>query len=309
MKKYIIIASIFIGLIIAFNLCTFQVAENKSVIVLRFGKIESVYVKNNADKLREDLTKGKFDNVKVVQGTGLFFKLPFIDNVKEYSNMLLTYDTSPRQVITSDKKKLIFDNNAQWTISNPVFFEISMGRIEAAQTRLDDIVYSKMNEKVGKMDSHDLITNKILVQTMQDDLTIEVSKSVENFGITVKDIRVKRTDYPQENYESIYRRMTTERERMAAQYISEGEEEALKIRSNTDKEVTILTSEASKLAEILKGEGDGQAAKIYNDAYGKDANFFEFYNTLDAYRTTIGKNTKLVIPSNSPFAKYLLGQK
>jgi membrane protease subunit HflC len=309
MKKAIIIGSILLGLIIAFNLCTFQIAENKSVIVFRFGKIESVYVKTNADKLKAELINGKFDNVKVHQGTGLFFKLPFVDTTKEYSNMLLTYDTSPRQVITSDKKKLMFDNNAQWKIVNPVLFEVSMGRIEAAQTRLDDIMYSKMNEKVGKMEAHTLITDKNFVEIMQNDITSEVSKNVESFGIAVFDIRVKKTDYPQENYESIYRRMTTERERIAAQYKSEGDEEALKIRSNTDMQVTIMTSEANKAAEILKGEGDGQAAKIFNDAYGTDPAFFEFYNSLDAYRSTVGQNTKLVIPSSSPFAKYLFGQK
>jgi membrane protease subunit HflC len=222
--------------------------------------------------------------------------------------MLLTYDTLPRQVITSDKKKLIFDNNAQWRIINPALFEITMGRIEEAQMRLDDILYSRMNEKVGKILSNVLITDKAEVEKMQNDLAAEISAAMRAYGIEVFDIRVKRTDLPQENYESVYNRMITERQRIAAQYRSEGDEEALKARSNTDRQIVILLSEARKKAEVLKGEGDAEAARIFNEAYGKDISFYEFYSTLEMYKVTIGGNTKLVIPADSDFAKYLFGK-
>lgn len=309
-KSIIIIISIFV-LFIAFQLCTFQVNENESASILRFGKIVSVYVKTpkEADEVQASLIaeNQNLKDISVHYGAGLKFRLPIIDSVKKYSNMLLTYDTSPRQVITSDKKKLIFDNNAQWKISNPALFEITMGRVEEAQKRLDDILYSMMNEKVGKIQSNTLITDKAEVEKMQDDLATQISDVMKAYGILVYDIRVKRTDLPEENYESVYKRMITERARIAAQFRSEGEEEALKVRSNTDKQIMILISEANKQSEILKGEGDAQAAKIYNDAYGKDPEFYEFYNTLEAYKLTLGNNTKLVIPSDSPFAKYLFG--
>jgi modulator of FtsH protease HflC len=314
MKKNLIIIfiSIFV-LSIAFSLCTFTVKENESASILRLGKIVAVYVKTETDQknviagLKEE--NKKLDDIKVSYGTGLKFKIPFIDQVKKYSNMLLTYDTSPRQVITSDKKKLLFDNNAQWRIDNPALFEITMLRVAQAEQRLDDILYSMMNQKVGKVDSNTLITNKVEVEKIQNDLADQVTQVMKAYGITVFDIRVKRTDLPEENYDSIYKRMITERERIAAQYRSEGDEEALKARSNADKQIIILTSEAKKKAEILKGEGDAQAAKIFNNAYGKDPAFYEFYNTLETYKSTIGANTKLVIPSNSPFAKYLYGNK
>jgi modulator of FtsH protease HflC len=311
-KKWILIAVAAVLLLILFNLSTFQMAENESALVLRFGKIIGVYVKTEAQaaSVQSDFASGndKLGDVKIYYGTGLHFRVPFIDQVKKYSNMLLTYDTSPRQVITSDKKKLIFDNNAQWRIINPALFDITMGRIEEAQKRLDDILYSRMNEKVGKIASNVLISDKAEVEKVQNDLAAEISTSMRAYGIEVFDIRVKRTDLPQENYESVYNRMITERQRIAAQYRSEGEEEALKVRSNTDREITILLSEARKEAEILKGEGDAEAARIFNDAYGTDLDFYEFYSTLEMYKITVGNNTTLVIPSDSDFAKYLFGQ-
>lgn len=310
-KRTWLILAILLLLYILTNASTFQISENESAAVFRFGKIIAVYVKTEAqaEYIKSDFaTEGdKLGDVKIYYGTGLHFRVPFIDGVKKYNSMLLTYDTSPRQVITADKKKLIFDNNAQWRIINPALFEITMGRIEEAQKRLDDILYSRMNEKVGKLDSIVLISDKATVEKMQNDLAAEISASVRPYGIEVFDIRVKRTDLPQENYESVYNRMITERQRIAAQYRSEGDEEALKARSSTDRQIVILLSEARKKSEILKGEGDAEATKIFNDAYGKDIAFYEFYSTLEMYKVTVGNNTKLVIPSDSDFAKYLFG--
>jgi modulator of FtsH protease HflC len=311
MRKFWVIVGALVLLFIAFSLCTFQVAENESAAVLRFGKIIAVYVKTpgQAQAVLADFAgvKDRLGDVRVYSGTGLKFRLPFVDNVKKYNYMLQTYDTSPRQVITADKKKLIFDNNAQWRIINPALFEITMGRTEEAQKRLDDIIYSRMNEKVGKIESNVLITDKAAVEQMQNDLASEISIMMRPYGIEVFDIRVKRTELPQENYESVYKRMITERQRIAAQYRSEGDEEALKARSDTDRQVVILLSEARKQAEILKGEGDAEAARIFNEAYGKDYAFYEFYSTLEMYKVTIGSNTRLVIPSDSAFAKFLFG--
>ncbi len=310
-KFWILIASIVL-LVIAFNLCTFQMNENESASVLRFGRIISVYVKTDAQAATVqaglDSQSDKLGQVKVYVGTGLHLRVPFVDQVKKYNNMLLTYDTAPRQVITSDKKKLIFDNNAQWRIDNPALFEITMGRVEEAQKRLDDILYSKMNEKVGKITATSLITDKVLVEQMQIDLAKEMTDTMMAYGIEVFDIRVKRTELPQENYDSVYKRMISERQRIAAQYRSEGDEEALKMRSDTDRQIVILLSEARRQAEILKGEGDAEAARIFNDAYGTDPGFYEFYNTLEMYKATVGANTTLVIPSDSPFAQYLFGK-
>jgi modulator of FtsH protease HflC len=313
MKKslWITVAALVL-LVVLFNAGTFQVNENESASVLRFGKIIAVYVKTEAqaETVRAGLALqgDKLGDVSVKVGTGLHLRLPFIDQVKKYNNMLLTYDTAPRQVVTSDKKKLIFDNNAQWRIDNPALFEITMGRIEEAQKRLDDILYSRMNEKVGKISATVLITDKAAVEQMQNDLAAEMTDTMKAYGIEVFDIRVKRTELPQENYDSVYNRMISERQRIAAQYRSEGDEEALKMRSDTDRQIVILLSDARRQAEILKGEGDAEAARIFNEAYGQDPVFYEFYNMLEMYKATLGTNTTLIIPSDSPFAKYLFGK-
>ncbi len=311
-KKYYILIGIVVLFLLAFSLATFQLGEGESAVVLRFGKIVSVYVRNEAQA--DSVTQGikdeniRLSDVKVHFGTGLKLRIPFIDSVKKFNNKLLTYDSAPRQVITADKKKLIFDNNAQWQITNPVLFEITMGRMEEAEKRLDDILYSMMNEKVGKMDALTLISDKVEVEKMQNALAVQISGSMKAYGMNIFDIRVKRTELPEENYESVYNRMNTERERIAAQYRSEGDEIAMQVRSNTDKEIMIILSEARQEAEITKGEGDAEAARIYNEAYGTDAGFYEFYNTLETYKLTLKNNTKLVIPSDSPFAKFLFGE-
>lgn len=308
-KRYLFIAAAVVFALIVANQCFFTMNEYETAVLKRFGRIESVYVKNSDDGLiAEMLSDEKFSYVNVHEGTGLKTKIPFIDSVVKYDARLMTYDTPSRQVITADKKKLLFDNNAQWRISNPLLFDISMGSISAASTRIDDILYSRMNEKVGKMLAHDLITNTDdQVTTLLNELAVETSEALNDFGIEIFDIRIKRTDLPQENYESIYNRMITERNRIAAMYRSEGDEEALKITSNTDRQVTILLSEAQMNAEKLKGEGDSEAARIYNQAYSKDPEFFAFYNLLETYRSTIDGKTTLVIPLDSPFAKYLTG--
>lgn len=281
----------------------FVLNEDESAIVERFGRIEAVFVREETPALSQAVSGY---NVKLHTGTGLHFKIPVIDSVVKYSSKLLTYDTPAQQVIASDKKILFFDNNAQWRIDNPLLFRMSVGNVETARERIDYYMYSLIREKVGKIDSTTLISDKQTIEDMLLDLDKEVTQQTSKFGVTVFDIRIRRTDFPQENYASIYNRMVTERNRIAAQYRSEGEEASIEMRSHTDQQVTVITSEAAKEAEILKGEGDGEAARIFNEAYGRTPDFFEFYNMLETYRQTIGSETTLVIPMDSPFAKYLL---
>jgi membrane protease subunit HflC len=134
-----------------------------------------------------------------------------------------------------------------------------------------------------------------------------VSRNFSEQGIVVVDIRIKRTDLPSETYASIYNRMNTERQRVAAENRSQGERDLLEIRSETDRRVISITSEAERKAEEIRGEGDSEAARIYNEAYSRDPEFFEFYNLLDTYRLTVGNRSVLVVPLDSAFAKYLLG--
>lgn len=299
--------AVIIAAIIVVSNSLFILNEDESAIVERFGRIESVYVKEASPELIAAVQGHGDYQAKIYEGTGLKFKAPFLDNCTKYSSKLMTYDTPARQVIAADKKTLYFDNNAQWKISNPMLFRISVGNIATARDRIDSVLYSLMRQKVGKLNSTTLIADKLTIEDLLMQLDKEVTNETMKFGVTVFDIRIKRTDLPQENYESIYNRMITERNRIAAQYRSEGDEQAIELKSKTDREATIIRSKAAWEAEKLKGEGDSEAARIYNAAYGKNPAFFEFYNMLETYKTTLGGGTTLVIPVDSPFAKYLLG--
>lgn len=300
----------FILIAVLFFTLTFTVDEVNDAVVTRFGgQVTKVIVSKKTPELENEIRGiDKFKNVEIVEGKGLFFKAPFIDTVQKYNNRLLTYDTDPREVTTLDKKKMILDNNAQWQIVNPVFFMISMGNERNANTRIDDIMYSKINEKIGKTEAHVLIADKVKVEDMMNKVAEEVNGEVRQYGIKVVDIRIKRTDLPPENSQNIFNRMKTEREQKAKEYRSEGKEEAQKIRSEADKEARVLEAQAYAEAEKIKGEGDAEATRIYNEAYNKDPEFYEFYKTLQTYKTTLKDKTKIVIDSSSPFAKYLFGR-
>ena len=302
-KSFITIVIVFVLLVTTVN-SVFLVREDECALVQRFGEIIGIYVKQATPDL---LTQAAKDGVAVYEGTGLKFKVPFIETNTKYSTRLRTDDTPGRSIITSDKKTLYFDNNAQWRIENPMLFFMAVQNYATASSRIDNILYSRMNEKVGKISATVLITDKEATERMLDELASEINTEAHKFGVNIVGINIKRTDLPQENYESIFERMNSERRRIATQYRSEGDEEAIKIRSATDRRVMIIESEAYSKAEKLRGEGDSEAAKIYNEAYGKDPAFFEFYNMLLTYRATLGDSTTLVIPLSSPFAKYLLG--
>ncbi|GAA0178661.1 hypothetical protein SH2C18_16750 [Clostridium sediminicola] len=299
---------VFIGIILLSS-CTFTVEEYNQATITRFGKITKVIVNEKTPELVSSIKDNpKFKNISIVEGKGLFFKLPIVDSITKYSSKLLTYDTDPREVTTKDKKKLILDNNAQWKIINPLLFRISMGNETNAHTRIDDILYSKLNEKIGQTVAHVLIADKNYTTKMLEECVADINDTISHYGIEVVDIKIKRTDLPIENSENIFNRMKTEREQKAKEYRSEGKEEAQKIKSEANKEAKIIEAKAYAEAETIKGEGDAEATNIYNQAYNQDPDFYEFYRTLQTYKKTLKEKTKIIIDSGSPFAKYLFGQ-
>lgn len=295
--------------IIGFSLCTFQVEMTQQAVVTRFGKVVKTIVPARTPAILAAVeADSRLEGVKVVEGHGLFFKTPFIESVDYYMATLLTYDTEPREVTTNDKKKLILDNMAQWKITNPALFAMSMKTEGNAHTRLDDIMYSKLNEEVGRAEAHTLIADKAYVLSMLEGVTERTNAEISQYGMEVADIRIKRTDLPPENSRNIYDRMKTERERQAKQYRSEGQEEAQKVRSEAERQAAVIEAEAYAEAEKIKGEGDAEAARIYAEAYNRDPEFYKFYQTLQTYRDTLKDGTKIVIDPNSEFAKLLFGK-
>lgn len=307
-KAVAAIGILIILLIIVYNSLTFAVDVREQVVVKQFDKVVKIILDEKSEEMVAAIkSHPQLKQADIYEGKGLFFKIPFIQKVEYYTNMLLTYDTDIREVTTRDKKKLVLDNFAQWKITNPAFFSISLKTVPRAHTRIDDIVYSKLNEEIGKVDQHVVVSDKEYIMEMLKSIADSSNSELKDFGVEIADIRIKRTDFPEENYNNIFNRMRTERQRAAAKYRSEGKEEAQKIRSAADKEATIIEAEAYEKAEKLRGEGEAEALKIYAEAYNRDPDFYQFWRTLQAYKATLRDKTTLVIDPDSEFARYLFG--
>ena len=219
----------------------------------------------------------------------------------------MTYNTLAREVTTSDKKKIVLDNNAQWVIRNPLLFRITVNNVRSANTKFDDIIYSKLNEKIGLTDGSTLISDKEYVYAMTNQIKLNTNEEVETFGMEVIDVRIAKTELPESNYANIFNRMRTERQKIANKFRAEGQEQYKIKKAQASKEVTILKAEAYEKAQAIQGEGDALALETYANAYNKDPEFYAFYRTLESYKITLGDKTKIVIGADSEFAKYLYG--
>jgi len=283
-KKVIVFAGVVIVLIIAYNLFTFTVDETKKAAVLRFGEII---------KIRED--------------PGLNLKIPFINRVVYLEDRVLSYDIQPRDILTSDQKRLIIDNYAIWRVGEPKqFIEATGGSLVNAQSRIDDIVYSDLRNILAEHTLNEIVSAKRLQFLLQ---VTELSRGkLGKFGIELIDVRIKRADLPSEIEQAVYARMRSERERIAAQLRAEGEERAKQITSSADKEKAIILAEARKEAERIKGEGDAQALEIYASAYNQDPEFYRFWRTLESYKISLASASsppRIVLSTDSDYLKFL----
>ncbi len=234
---------------------------------------------------------------------GLYFKVPFLQQVRYFSKQLLVNDSPPTEVITRDKKNLLIDNFTMWRITNPLTFLETVRNERGAASRLDDIIYSELRVEIGTHGLHDIVTETR--EAIMAKVTNEANIKAAIYGIEVVDVRIKRTDLPPEIANSIFNRMRTERERIAKEYRSEGKEEATKIRATTDKERTILIAEAYKTEQGLRGEGDGKATKIYAEAFNKDPKFYTFIRSMEAYKKSLKTDTTILLSEDSDFLRFL----
>jgi len=244
---------------------------------------------------------GKY--VRTVSEPGLNFKVPFLQSVHKFEDRVLEYDAAAAPVITSDKKHLVIDNYARWKIVDPLKLYQTVRDESGAQARLDDIVFSELREEVARHTLTEIIS--VNRETIMEKVHKQCDEKAREYGIEVIDVRIKRADLPSEVARSVYARMKAERERIAKKYRSEGEEEAVKIRATTDKVKTILLAEAYREAEKVRGEGDAGAITIYAEAFEKDPEFYAFIRTLEAYEKSLGRDTTVILPSDSEFFQYL----
>lgn len=234
---------------------------------------------------------------------GLYFKVPFIQEVTYFDKRLLDYDAPPEEVITQDKKTILIDNYAKWQILDPLKVYQAFGSQRGALRRLHDIIYSELRVELGR---HDL--SEIVSKTRADIMHVVTLRSNEKageYGIAIHDVRIKRADLPEQNEKAVFARMQAERERQAKQYRAEGAEEAQKIRSEAEKDREIILAEAYKESEELRGSGDAKAFAIYAQAYRKGPKFFEFTRSMEAYKKSIGDKSTIVLSPDSEFFKYL----
>ncbi len=236
-------------------------------------------------------------------GPGLHFKLPFVQNVIYFDSRLLEYDARPAEILTKDKKNMVVDNYSKWRITDPLQFYRTVTSIPRAQARLDDIIYAELRVALGGYTLIEIISSDRTA--IMKEVTEKSNSLVSAYGIEINDVRIKRTDLPAENARAIYGRMRAERERMAKQYRSEGNEAAARITAQADKERAITLADADLKAEILRGKGDAIATKTYADSFGKDPKFYEFKKSLDAYEAAFKNKTRIIMSQDNPFLKYM----
>ncbi len=244
---------------------------------------------------------------EVITTPGLHFKWPMIQNVRYFDARILTLDTpDAERYITSEKKNLLVDTFVKWKISDARQFYISVGDEVQAQTRISQTVNATLREEFGKRTVHEVVSedrNEIM-KTVRE----RANQDAKKIGVEIIDVRLKRVDLPQEVSESVYKRMDAERKSVANQLRSEGSSEAERIRAEADKEREVIIANAYKEAQRLKGEGDAKAAAAYAQAYSQNAEFYAFYRSLEAYRSSFkDRSDLLVLEPNSEFFKYLKG--
>ena len=271
----------FIGaLLVLGSQCFFVVHQSQKALILQLG----------------EPTRGIFS-------PGLHLKLPFIENVIYFYARILDYEARKADTLTSDKKTIVLDNYARWKIVDPLLFYQSVRTTDNARARLVDIIYSQLRAQVGRYTMTEVVSTKR--SEIMKIVTQSSSEQTKAYGIEVVDVRIKRTDLPPQNQQAIFGRMQAERERQAKQYRSEGQEEALKIKSTADRERTIILAEAQRQALTQQGEGDAQAVDIFAQSLSQYPEFYDFQKSLEVYKSGLRENTRLVIPLDDPLFKYM----
>lgn len=247
--------------------------------------------------------------VRIDKSPGLKVKVPFIQSITTLPKYQMGYDVSEAEINTKDKKRMIIDNYAIWRIDDPIKMITNARSLESAETRMEEFIYSVVRTELGQLDYDQIINEKSSRGSINDRITQKVNELLtnDNYGISVTDVRIKRTDLPAENEESVYKRMISERQSKAQEYLSKGDASKNEITAETDRKVKELIAKTEAKAEIIRAEGEGEAAKIYNASFSKDTEFYSLYRTLESYTKTVNDQTVIVLPSDSPYAKLLSG--
>jgi membrane protease subunit HflC len=279
MRPVILIAVVILGVLGVSSL--FIVTETEYAIKFQLGRI-----------------------VKTDYQPGIHVKLPFVNNVRKFDNRLLTLDTNPEDMITSEQKFVAVDSFVKWRITDVArFYTSTQGNERVALSRLDSIVKDRIRNQIASRTLKEVISEQ-RVTTMQD-ITKTANEAAAEFGISVDDVRIKAIELPDDVRESVFRRMAADRQKEASLLRFSGRESAERIRAEADREVQVILAEAERDGQTLRGEGDARSTDIYAQAYGQDEEFYAFYRSLQAYGNAFGgSGDVMVIDPSSKFFDY-----
>ena len=274
-----VIAVVFIGIMSS----VFIVDERETALVLQFGRIVSVKTE-----------------------PGLAFKIPLVQEVVRYDSRILSRDIDPLEVTPLDDRRLMVDAFARYRIVDVNQFRqaVGVGGVPAAENRLDSILKAQIRQVLGSVSSNDILsTDRATLMLRIRNGAIDEAGAL---GLEIIDVRLKRTDLPNNNLAATFSRMRAEREREAADEIARGNEAAQRVRASADRTQLEIVSDAKRQSEIIRGEADAKRNAIFAEAFGADPEFFEFYRSLAAYRVALKSgNSTMVMSPNSEFFDYL----
>jgi membrane protease subunit HflC len=339
---------VLIGVVIIFNLCCFIINEKQQVVITQWGNPVKVIVGSLSEEFYEKFKsevkvyeEKRGTSISIGQGAGLYFKIPFIQQINYFSDQVLEYDANPTDIVTKDKKHMLVDNFARWRIYNPLSLLQTVKSEQGAQSRLDDIIYSLIRVELGQNDLIEIVrsTNREIEttvvegeekqvmeeihvgrQVIMDRVLKEAKARAYEFGIDIIDVRIKRADLPEQNKLSIFGRMNAERQRISNKYEQEGKREATKIRAETDRDVKIILAEAKRNAQRIFGEGDAEALKIYAEGftitegdregnkvlgYESDPEFYKFFRSMEALEKTVDGKTEFILSTENDLFRYV----
>jgi membrane protease subunit HflC len=314
-RNIAIVVLIVLAALVALNAC-YILGEAEQAIITQFGRPIGGAVKD----------------------AGLHFKVPLIQALHRFDKRILNWDSSADQIPTADKKYIWLDTTARWRIVDPLKFYTSVGNFAGAQTRLDDIIDSSSRDIVSRYVLVEVVrnSNRILeppdssavgetyLENTEDDGLIHVqerisigreeitkmileraSELVPQYGIELLDVQVKRLNYIEDVRKKVYERMTSERQRIATKYRSEGEGKRAEIVGQMERELNRIQSEAYRRAQEIRGAADAEATRIYAEAYRQDPEFYSFLKTLEVYRETVGDNSRAILTTDTDLYRYI----
>lgn len=273
------------GVLLAFVLlclssALFTVQQGQQALVLQFGR-----------------------QIRTVRDPGLAIKVPFLQNVEYFESRVLDFDAPSIEVVLGDQKRLVVDTFARYRISDPLLFRQTVGSELAFRGRFEPIINSNLRGILGGASLFQVLSQDRAGQMAR--LRESANTALSRFGVEVVDVRIKRADLPPENSQAVFRRMQTERDREAKELRAQGAEIGQRIKARADRERRVLIAEAERQSQVNRGQGDGEAIRIFAESFGQDVAFFDFYRSMQAYREALSDGqTSFVLSPKSEFFRF-----